>query len=106
MEGIDGYSRTIVYLRCSTNHLASTVMASYSDAVSRFGVPDKVRSDLGGENVDVWRYMYEQQLSQSVVLVGSSTHIMKGLNGCGEMYIGVLLYCTLTFSGKWRAMVD
>lgn len=72
--GIDGYSRTIVYLRCSTNNLASTVMASFSDAVSMFGVPDKVRSDLGEENVDVWRYMFEQQLSESAVVVGSSTH--------------------------------
>lgn len=72
--GIDGYSRTIVYLRCSTNNLASTVMGSFSDAVFNFGVPDRVRSDLGGENVEVWRYMYDQQLSESAVLVGSSTH--------------------------------
>ena len=72
--GIDGYSRTIVYLRCSTNNLASTVMASFFDAVSMFGVPDKVRSDLGGENVEVWRYMFEQHLSESAVVVGSSTH--------------------------------
>ena len=72
--GIDGYSRTIVYLRCSTNNLASTVMASYSDAVAKYGVPNQVRSDLGGENTEVWRYMVEQHHSESAVLVGSSTH--------------------------------
>lgn len=51
--GIDGYTRTIIYLKCSTNNLAATVMSSFYKAVC--GVPDKVRSDLGGENIDVWR---------------------------------------------------
>ena len=72
--GIDGYSRTITYLLCSTNNLASTVMASYSDAVGKYGVPDQVSSDLGGENTEVWQYMYEQHRSEFAVLVGSSTH--------------------------------
>ena len=72
--GIDGYSRTIVYLTCSTNNEASTVMSSYMDAVSVHGLPDQVRSDQGGENVEVWQYMLEQHHSESAVLVGSSTH--------------------------------
>ena len=64
---MDRYSRTITYMRCSTNDLATTVMASFSDAVSNYGVPDQVRSDRGGENI-------EQHNSESSVLVGSSTH--------------------------------
>ena len=72
--GIDGYSRTIVYLRCSSNNTASTVISSFSDAVSKYGVPDQVRSDRGGENTQVWQFMLEQHHSQSAVLVGSSTH--------------------------------
>ena len=72
--GIDGFSRTIVYLRSSVNNMASTVMSCFTDAVSKYGVPDQVRSDLGGENVDVWRYMVEQHSSSSAVLTGSSTH--------------------------------
>lgn len=31
--GIDGYSRTIVYLRCSGNNRADTVLHSFMDAV-------------------------------------------------------------------------
>ena len=72
--GIDGFSRTIVYLRCSTNNQAATVMASFADAVAKYGVPEQVRSDRGGENVAVWQYMLEQHHSESAVLVGSSTH--------------------------------
>ena len=72
--GIDGYSRTVVYLHCSTNNQASTVLTSFIDAVGKYGLPEQVRSDHGGENVQVWRYMMEQHHSESAVLVGSSTH--------------------------------
>lgn len=52
--GIDGYSRTIVYLKCSDNNRALTVLSAFNEAVEDHGLPCKVRSDLGGENVSVW----------------------------------------------------
>ena len=72
--GIDGFSRTIVYLHCSTNNRSSTVLAAFTDAVSKYGVPNQVRSDRGGENVQVWQYMLQQHNTPSAVLVGSSVH--------------------------------
>ena len=51
--GIDGYSRMIVYLCASTNNRASTVHSLFMEAVKRFGLPSRVRSDEGGENVMV-----------------------------------------------------
>lgn len=72
--GIDGFSRTIVYLRCANNNRASTVADAFMEACSMHGLPQKVRSDLGGENVEVWRYMVEQHMSHSAVITGSSTH--------------------------------
>lgn len=33
-----------------------------------------MRTDLGGENVDIWRYMVEEHESESAVITGSSTH--------------------------------
>ena len=66
---IDGYSRTD-----STNNLAATVMSSFYQAVYDHGVSDQIRSDLVGENVEVWRYMTEQKHFDSAVLVCSSTH--------------------------------
>ncbi len=72
--GIDGYSRTIVYLRCSVNNTSATVLHSFMDAIATHGLPQKIRSDLGGENIDVWRYMIQQHASENAVNVGSSTH--------------------------------
>jgi len=72
--GIDGFSRTIVYLRCSTNNRASTVLSSFMEAVAMYGWPNKIRSDLGGENIRVWDHMIQEHGSTSAVVVGSSTH--------------------------------
>lgn len=49
-------------------------MASFYQDVCNYGVPDKVRSDCGGENTQVWGYMIEQKHCESAILVGSSTH--------------------------------
>ena len=50
--GIDGISRSIVYLRCCSNNKAETVLALFLDASERFGLPSRVRSELGTENVE------------------------------------------------------
>ena len=72
--GIDGVSRVIVYLMCANNNRTLTVLSAYSVAVQIHGLPNRVRSDLGGENVEVWRYMVEQHSSSEAVITGSSTH--------------------------------
>lgn len=72
--GVDGYSRVIVYLLCSDNNRANTVLSAFTDAAQAHGLPNQVRSDLGGENMEVWRYMTEQHSSNDAVITGSSTH--------------------------------
>lgn len=72
--GINGYSRTVVYLTGSDNNRVNTVLETFVGTVERDGLPSQIRSDLGGENVDVWRYMMEQHQSESAVITGSSTH--------------------------------
>ncbi len=58
----------------SSNNRASTVLISFQDAVSKYGLPSNTRFDLGGENIRVWKYMIEQQGSSDAVIVGSCTH--------------------------------
>lgn len=73
--GIDGFSRAIPYIQCATNNRASTVLSAFQVGVSRFGLPDRVRSDHGGENIDVWRYMLDSHNGDpQCILTGSSTH--------------------------------
>ena len=71
---VDGYSRTITFLRCSNNNRASTVLDRFTEAVRIHGLPSCVRTDLGGENTEIWRYMIEQHNSTNAVITGSSTH--------------------------------
>ena len=71
---VDGFSRAIVYLKSSTNNTANTVLSLFIQGVECYGVPRRVRSDLGGENVDVWRYMVSLHNDENVVITGSSTH--------------------------------
>ena len=71
---IDGYSRLITFLKCSNNNRAVTVLSCFSGAVQEHGLPTHIRSDLGRENIDVWRCMMEQQSNTSCVITGSSTH--------------------------------
>ncbi|KAI5628651.1 hypothetical protein C0J50_10599, partial [Silurus asotus] len=52
--GIDGYSRLIVFLLASNNNRSTTVMNCFLNAVARYGVPSRVRTDHGGENNDVY----------------------------------------------------
>lgn len=55
--GIDGFSRLPVYLFASSNNKAATVLRLFGQAVEEYGLPSRVRSDKGGENYDVGRFM-------------------------------------------------
>ena len=43
----------IVYMHCSANNCASTVLGLFLDAMHQYGLPSRVRSDQGWENIDV-----------------------------------------------------
>ncbi len=46
-----------VYLKAPDNNRAETVLQELLQTVEEFGLPSRVSSDRGGENVDVAAYM-------------------------------------------------
>ena len=73
--GIDGFSRLITYLHCSNNNRADTVTEQFIGATCQYGVPSRVRSDHGTENVGVWRFMEEIRGSRrNSYIAGRSVH--------------------------------
>ena len=73
--GIDGFSRKIVYLRASDNNRADTVLQLLVRTTSEYGWPPRVRSDKGGENIDVCRAMVSVRgLGRSSHIAGASVH--------------------------------
>ena len=73
--GIDGFSRRIVYLHASSNNRAATVFRFFHEAVLECGWPSRVRSDRGGENVEVARAMLSVRgTGRKSHITGSSVH--------------------------------
>lgn len=75
--GIDGFSRLPVYLHASNNNKAATVLQLFEEAVNEYGLPPRVRSDKGGENVDVSWFMLnhpQRGPGRGSMITGKSTH--------------------------------
>lgn len=57
---IDGFSRYLVYSVCRDNNRANTVLSAFKSGSRDIGVlPAKIRTDKGGENMNVLCFMYE-----------------------------------------------
>ena len=89
--GVDGFSRLPVYIHCSTNNKSSTVLDLFHETVREYGLPVRVRSDMGGENVDVARMMLNHpQRGPGTMLVGRSVHNHRIERLWRDVYSGVL----------------
>ncbi|MED6270247.1 hypothetical protein CHARACLAT_008255 [Characodon lateralis] len=97
-RGIDGFSLLIVYLTAATNNRATTVLNSFLEAVNTYGVPSRVRSDKGGENVQAAHVMVSTRgPNRNSHLTGRSTHNQRIERLWIDVFGGVLDLFYTTF---------
>ena len=95
---VDGYSRLIIYVHCANNNEADTVLELFLDGISEYGLPTRVRSDHGLENVGVARYMLENgRAGTTSMITGSSVHNCRVERTHRDVYAAVLGFFAKTF---------
>lgn len=89
-----------VYLTCSDNNNASTVLGAFMTAVGKYGMPSHVRADRGGENVLVADFMINRRgEGRGSFLCGRSVHNQRierfwrdVFRGCLTIYYDLFLH--------------
>ena len=91
--GVDGYSRIPVYVVASDNNRSSTVLSAFESAVRKYGLPSRVRSDKGGENVLVSALMLDQRgPGRGSMITGRSVHNQRIERFWRDLFTGCVCY--------------
>ena len=73
---IDGYSHKIIALQCNTDNKAVTLLRAYcsSPGIVKYGFPEIMRGDYGGENVAISRCLNSVHQDTGRFIFGKSVH--------------------------------
>ncbi|KAK2564474.1 hypothetical protein P5673_011916 [Acropora cervicornis] len=92
--GVDGYTRIPVYLKANTNNSSDTVLNLFQEAVHEYGLPSRLRSDKGGENVRVSMFMLQHPqrgTGRGSMIVGRIVHNQRIERLWRDVFEGVLI---------------
>ncbi|KAK7105858.1 uncharacterized protein [Littorina saxatilis] len=101
--GIDGYSRCITFLSASDNNRAATVHDLFVQSTKKFGIPSRVRTDRGVENVDVAALMlHHRGEGRGSIIQGTSVHNQRIERSWVDLWKDVInvYYCLFYSMGK------
>lgn len=88
---IDGFSRLVTFLKCNDNNTSKTILDCFLSGVEKYGIPNKVRSDKGLENVSVADFMLNQN-GQNSMITGKSTRNQRIERLWRDVFEGVLSF--------------
>ncbi|XP_078016898.1 uncharacterized protein LOC117250648 isoform X2 [Epinephelus lanceolatus] len=100
---IDGHSRLITYLNCNTNNRATTVLCQFLKATCHYGLPSRVRSDYGGENLQVALFLnLVQGIERRSFITGESIHNQR----IERLWRDVFLHVLQSFYSTFYSLED
>lgn len=98
--GIDGFSRMIMYRKCTDNNKAQTIFKRFLTGVNDYGFPIRVRSDKGKENVAIADFMLrERGADRGSMITGKNVHNQMIERLWRDVYIGVLIFYYIEDNG-------
>ena len=84
-----------MYLKVAGNNRSCTVLDSFQSAVDEYGIPSRIHTDRGGENVLVVVYMLQHSqrgTGRNSVITGRSVHNQRIKRLWRDLFVGCLYF--------------